>query len=196
MMRPAGQPVKWTYERESAEDLSSFHACHLQSVAMARPIDDVDRRLLALLREDARASLVQLGETLDLGHAAVHARIRRLRHDGYLKGFHAALDYDRLGFGLSAYIGLQVQQGTPLRARLAEALKAMPEVEEMAWVTGEFDAIVRVRARDTAHLQQVIFGITGQGDGQVRARTMVALSQPFAKPGIEFERVEPSAGAP
>jgi DNA-binding Lrp family transcriptional regulator len=156
---------------------------------MARPIDDLDRRLLALLREDARASLVQLGGALDLGHAAVHARMRRLRQDGYVTGFHAGIDHAKLGLGLSAYIGLQVQQGTPLRARLAEALRALPEVEEMAWVTGEFDAIVRVRARDTAHLQQVIFGITGQGDGQVRARTMVVLSEPFSKPGVEFERV-------
>jgi hypothetical protein len=65
----------------------------------------------------------------------------------------------------------------------------MAEVEEYSWVTGDFDVILKVRARDTVHLQQVLFRITRAGDGHVRARTMVILSQPFSKPGPEFEAV-------
>lgn len=157
--------------------------------ARARAVDELDRRLLALLREDGRASIVALGRALDLGHAAVHARVRRLQQLGLVRGFYARLDYARLGLGLSAFVGIQTQQASAARARLAEHLRDMPEVEALAWVTGEYDALVKVRARDTAHLQEVVFRMIQSGAGQMRTRTMVVLSEPFSKPGPEFERV-------
>ena len=157
-----------------------------------RALDALDRRLLALLRDDARASIVSLGRALGLGNAAVHERLRRLREYGYVAGFHARLDYARLGLGLGAYVMLQSQQTAATRSTLEESLHAMPEVEELTWVTGEFDAVVRVRARDTAHLQQVLFRIVDAGQRQLRARTLVVLTQPFAKPGPDFEAIAPS----
>ena len=112
--------------------------------AAERPLDALDRRLLALLRDDARASLVALGRALNLGNAAIHERLRRLRERGYLAGFHARLDYARLGLGLSAYVMLQTQQVSTARAVVDENLRRMPEVEELVWVTGEFDFGSRV----------------------------------------------------
>lgn len=145
--------------------------------------------MLALLRDDARATLASLARAVNLGQATVHERVRRLERDGLLKGYHARLDYARLDLGLSAFIGLQMQQSAPARARLSENLRRMPEVEELAWLTGDFDALVRIRARDTVHLQQVVFRLIQAGDGQMRTRTMVILSEPFAKPGPEFEAI-------
>jgi DNA-binding Lrp family transcriptional regulator len=157
--------------------------------AKPRPLDDIDREMLVLLRDDARISLTAIGRVLHLGAAAVHERVRRLQQVGYIEGFHTRLNYTQLDLGLAAFVGLQTQQSTPLRERLAEALRAMPEVEEFSWVTGDFDALLKVRARDTGHLQQVLFRVTRAGEGQVRARTMVILSQPFCKPGPDFEAV-------
>ena len=162
------------------------------SDAKPRPLDDIDREMLVLLRDDARISLTAMGRALHLGAAAVHERVRRLQQIGYIEGFHTRLNYSRLDLGLAAFVGLQTQQSTQLRERLAEALRAMPEIEEFSWVTGDFDVLLKVRARDTGHLQQVLFRITRAGEGQVRARTMVILSQPFCKPGPEFEAVTES----
>jgi DNA-binding Lrp family transcriptional regulator len=157
-----------------------------RSTRRIRALDELDLRLLALLRDDARISLVALGRALGLGTATVHERLRRLRARGYIAGYHARLDYARLGLGLSAYVMLQTQQVAAARATLDENLRRMPEVEELAWVTGEFDAVVRVRARDTAHLQDVLFRIADAGQRQVRARTLVVLSHPFWKPGPDL----------
>lgn len=157
----------------------------------ARPLDALDRQLLAALRDDARLPIVQLGRLLGLGHAAVHERVRRLQALGYLQGFHARLNYAALGLGLGAYLGLQTEQSESVRARLAQELRQMPEVEDLAWVTGEFDALVKVRARDTAHLQRVLFQIIQAGGGRLRSRTMVILSEPLWKPGPSFEEIAP-----
>jgi DNA-binding Lrp family transcriptional regulator len=161
-----------------------------------RPLDDLDRQILALLREDARLSLTAIGRELSLGVASVHDRLRRLQRGGYILGFFTRLNYAKLDLGLGAYVGLQTQQSTALRERLSERLLRMAEVEEFTWVTGEFDVLVRVRARDTTHLQQIIFRITQSGEGQIRARTMVILGQPMFKPGPEFEAIVASDREP
>lgn len=151
--------------------------------------DDLDRRILALLRDDGRLSLAALGRALNLSHPAVHERLRRLTRDGYVRGYHADLDYQRLGFGLTAYIGVQIQQAEAVRSRMADVLRQMPEVEMMAWLTGDFDVLLRVHTRDPAHLQDVVFRVINAGEGRVRSRTMVVMSVPFEKPGPEFEAI-------
>jgi DNA-binding Lrp family transcriptional regulator len=125
----------------------------------------------------------------------VHARLRRLEQEGYIRGYHAALDYARLGLGLSAFVGIQMPQAAAARRRLIEHLSQIPEVEELVWVTGEFDALLRIRARDTVHLQEAVFRTISAGGGQVRTRTMVVLSEPYWRPGPAFEAVAPEGAA-
>jgi DNA-binding Lrp family transcriptional regulator len=154
-----------------------------------RPLDDVDRELLARLRDDARASLVTLARQVHLAHASVHQRVKRLLGEGYVRGFHAQLDYAQLGLSLCAYIGIHAQQSAAFRARLVENLRHMPEIEELAWVTGDFDALAKVRARNPEHLQQVVFQLIQAGEPSMRTRTMIVLSEPLWKPGPAFESV-------
>lgn len=165
-----------------------------RNVSGERPLDDLDRQVLARLRDDGRASLVTLGRHLSLAHATVHQRVRRLMAEGYLRGVHARLDYARLGLSLCAYIGIHAQQSAAFRARFVENVRRMPEVEELSWVTGDFDAIVKVRARDPGHLQQVVFALIQAGEPTMRTRTMIVLSEPLWKPGPEFEAVAPPEG--
>ncbi len=150
--------------------------------------------MLAMLRDDARLSVAAIGRSLHLSHPAVHERLRRLTREGYIRGYHADIDYSRLGFGMTAYVGVQIQQAEATRSKMAEALERMPEVEMMAWLTGDFDVLLRVHIRDPEHLQDVVFRIIGAGEGRVRSRTMVVMSVPFEKPGPGFEWIaEPHA---
>ncbi|MDE3228578.1 MAG: Lrp/AsnC family transcriptional regulator [Chloroflexota bacterium] len=154
-------------------------------------LDEVDRELLAGLRDDARASLVTLARQVHLAHATVSQRVSRLLREGFVKGFYARLDYARLDLSLCAYIGIHAQQSAAFRERLVENLRHMPEVEELAWVTGDFDALVKVRARNPGHLQQVVFRLIQAGEPNMRTRTMIVLSEPLWKPGPAFEAVAP-----
>ena len=142
-----------------------------------------------MLRDDGRIAVAAIARALNLSHPAVHERLGRLTRAGYVRGYHADLDYARLGLGLTAYVGVQIQQAEATRSRMAEALRQMPEVETMAWLTGDFDVLLRVRVRDPAHLQDVVFRIINAGEGRVRSRTMVVMSVPFEKPGPGFELI-------
>ena len=137
-------------------------------------MDAIDRRILALLVDDGRRTLDDVGGHVGLSASAVKRRVDRLRAAGTLRGFTAVVDHDALGGATEALIELFFAPGVSLD-EVTETLGARPEVVEAWSVTGEADAIARVRTRDNADLERLIRDL--QRDGRVvRTRSQVVLS--------------------
>lgn len=118
------------------------------------PIDALDGRLLALLREEPRIGIAEAARRLAVARGTVQARLERLRERGILTGFGPEVDPAKLGYPILAFVFLEISQG-----RLTEAvdvLEHLPEVVEAHGVSGPRDLLVRIVARDTDHLQDVI----------------------------------------
>jgi DNA-binding Lrp family transcriptional regulator len=138
-------------------------------------VDDIDRKILALLVEDGRRTYDDVGRRVSLSAPAVKRRVDRLREDGALRGFTAVLDHASLGAATEALVELFYAPGT-LLDRVAETLRSHPEVVEAWSVTGDADAIARVRTRDNEDLERLIMDL--QRDGLVvRTRSQVVMSQ-------------------
>jgi Lrp/AsnC family transcriptional regulator, leucine-responsive regulatory protein len=138
-------------------------------------VDDPDRQILALLVEDGRRTYDDIGRRVSLSAPAVKRRVDRLRREGALRGFTAVIDHSAFGDHTEALVELFFAPGTLLE-RVAATLRAHPEVVEAWSVTGEADAIARVRTHDNAHLERVIMEL--QRDGLVeRTRSQVVLSR-------------------
>ena len=143
--------------------------------ATLRRVDDADRKILALLADDARRSYGDIGEQVALSAPAVKRRVDRLRAAGALRGFTTVVDHAALGEATEALVELFYAPGT-LLDEVAETLRAHPEVVEAWSVTGEPDAIARVRTRDNADLERLIMEL--QRDGHViRTRSQVVMSR-------------------
>ena len=127
-------------------------------------MDAIDRRILALLVDDGRRSYDDLGRQVSLSPSAAKRRVDRLRATGALRGFTAIVDHEALGAGTEALVELFYAPGTLLE-QVAESLRRRPEVVEAWSVTGDADAIARVRARDAADLERLIMDL--QRDGLV-----------------------------
>ena len=137
-------------------------------------MDAIDRKIVALLREDARRSFGDIGERVSLSAPAVKRRVDRLRASGAIRGFAAVVDHAALGSTTEALVELFYAPGTLLDA-VADTLRAHPEVVEAWSITGEADAIARVRTRDNADLERLIMEL--QRDGNVvRTRSQVVMS--------------------
>lgn len=137
-------------------------------------MDDLDRKILASLVEDGRRTLDDVGRDVGLSASAVKRRIDRLRATGTLRGFKAVVDHSVFGSVTEAFIELFFAPGVTLEA-VAAALARHPEVVEAWSITGDPDAIARVRTRDNADLERLIRDL--QRDGQVvRTRSQVVLS--------------------
>ena len=117
-------------------------------------IDDIDRAILAELHRDARASMTAIAEAVHISRAGAHARIRRLTEAGVITGYSVRTDPVQLGHHASAYVMLAIEQATwqDVQARL----RAIPEVEHMALVGGDFDVILLVRANDARDLRRIV----------------------------------------
>ena len=74
-----------------------------------RQIDDTDRKILEYLRENGRISMKDLSSAVFLTVPAVSARVEKLEKEGYIKGYHAVLDLEKLGYGIKAFIMITVE---------------------------------------------------------------------------------------
>jgi DNA-binding Lrp family transcriptional regulator len=137
-------------------------------------LDDIDRQILAILLDDARASLVDIGERVSLSAPAVKRRIDRLERDGAIRGYTAILDHAALGQTTEAFLEVFCEGDRSL-ATLRRTLADHPEVVGAYTVAGDPEAIVHVRASDIPHLERVIERIHSQPN-VVRTRTNVVLT--------------------
>ena len=119
-------------------------------------LDDTDRAMVALLREDGRLSVRSLAEQVHISRANAYTRLERLHRDGVIIGYAAQVDPDRLGLATAAYVSVSIQQGS--WREVLDALSELPGVERVALVGAEFDMLVQVRAHDNHELREVVLG--------------------------------------
>jgi len=118
-------------------------------------VDALDRRLIDLLRRDGRATFAELGDRVGLSASAVKRRVDRLVSTGVIRGFSTVIDPDVDGRDTEAYVELFCR-GTVAPAELTRILVEITDVVEAWTVTGTADAIVRIRARDIASLEEAL----------------------------------------
>lgn len=118
------------------------------------PLDTVDERLITALALFPRAGMVQLAREAGVARNTAQARLDRLLAAGVITGFGPEIDLRRLGYGVSAFVTIEIAQGRG--PSVDEHLAAMPEVVEAYMTTGSADLLCRVVARDNDHLGRLI----------------------------------------
>ena len=126
--------------------------------AGAAHLDSFDRRILAALMENARATNVEIAEKVGLSEAPCLRRIRRLEAGGVIKGYTARLDPEAIGLGFIAYVTLVLDYLTASTAeQFAERMREIPEIVSCYIVSGGYDAILHVAATDSAAYSDIVF---------------------------------------
>jgi DNA-binding Lrp family transcriptional regulator len=137
-------------------------------------IDDIDRTIVALLRQDARRSFKDIGNHVHLTAPAVKRRVDRLERDGVLLGYTAIVDPPAFGWHAEAFVDLYCDGRMPGDA-IKRALEREPGVVSAHTVAGEASALIHVRATDTKDLEAALERIRST-DGITRTVTEVVLS--------------------
>jgi len=137
-------------------------------------LDDVDTRILALLQEDCRTPLARLGEQVGLSAPAVLERIKKLEAAGVITGYHAVLDGRRIGFDVTAFIGVITSDPDSI-GDFERQVTRLGDVLECHHVTGAFTFLLKVKTLSTSTLERLISQIRSL-DGVSRTETLVVLS--------------------
>jgi Lrp/AsnC family leucine-responsive transcriptional regulator len=124
---------------------------------MKHHLDDTDFEILRLLQTDGRMTNVDLAKRVDLSPPSALQRVRILERDGYIKGYAAHLNPERLGFGVTvlAMISLSLHQDQPIET-FRKSILEIDEVVECLHVSGEFDFLVKILVPDIAAYERLI----------------------------------------
>ena len=140
-------------------------------------MDPIDAKILNLLQEDCSRSLAELGRAVGLSTSGVNERLKRLRARGDVRAYVALVNPQTLGYATCAFVQLAVAGEKNEQAFLAAAL-AMPEVQEIHHVSGEFPFLLKIWARNVRHLEDLLNNQLKGHAGVVRVQTSVVLSSP------------------
>lgn len=112
-------------------------------------MDEVDRKLLALLQQDATVAMAELAEQVGLSATPVWKRIQKLEQAGVIVGRVALLNPEQVGVGLIVFVAIEAHEHTPdWMGRFAAAMASMPEVMDAYRMAGEVDYMLRVAVTD------------------------------------------------
>jgi DNA-binding Lrp family transcriptional regulator len=143
---------------------------------MVTRLDDVDHRILDVLRRNGRISMRELAQTVHISRANAYARVERLQSTGVIRGFRADIDPVLSGLGTSAIVTLNVRQADWRSVR--QKLCTLRGIAHIALVGGEFDVVLLVRARDNADLRHLVLDQIQDMPGVESTRTLLVFEEP------------------
>ena len=138
-------------------------------------MDDIDRDIIAHLTRHGRASFREVGAAVSLSASATKRRVDRLVDDGVIEGFAAQVDPHALGWTTDVFVSIFASGNIP-PGRIRAAVATVPEVHAAYTVTGDADALLHVRVRDTRHLEEVLEAIRRE-PFVAQTRSLVVLSR-------------------
>jgi Lrp/AsnC family transcriptional regulator for asnA, asnC and gidA len=139
---------------------------------MAKSIDGLDKNILSLIQDDARASFAEIAKKLGVSEGTVHIRVKKLSEKGVIQGFYTIISPEKLDKGLMAFIAMKAN--APEYPHIVSELIKMPEIYEIHEVTGEFYSILKVRTKDKDTLADILNKI-GAIKGVLSTHTMIVL---------------------
>ena len=119
--------------------------------------DATDLAILKLLAADATRSAAEIGRELQMTQPAIWRRIKRLTDAGIIAGLRISVDQTALGFGVTVFLGIRLAaKGRTSFEEFERAVTAIPEVQTVQHVLGQFDYRLRIHARDIADFERIL----------------------------------------
>lgn len=139
-------------------------------------IDNTDLQILALLAEDAKMPYTEIAKKVYVSGGTVHVRMRKLEDMGIVQGATLKIDYSKLGYDITAFLGIYLQKSS-FFDKVATELENIPEVVSLHYTTGPYSMFVHIYCKDTQHLREVLHDKIQKIDGVERTESIISLEQ-------------------
>lgn len=136
-------------------------------------MDDIDKKIIKVLEDDARTSLRKISELVDVSLGTVSNRVKRMEKNGIIRGYSVILDPDKIGWELNVVIGLRIQKGRLIE--IQERIAKDSRVHGVYDVTGDFDSMVIAKAKNRKDLDDLSKNVLSI-DGVERSITHLVLN--------------------
>lgn len=139
-------------------------------------IDNTDLKILEILRDDAKKPYTEVARRVNVSQGTVHVRMTKLEEAGIVEKTTLKLNYARLGYDITAFIGIFLEKSA-LYDKVVAKLKEIQEITSIHYTTGNYSMFVKIHCRDTNHLKEVLHDKMQQVDGIERTETMISLEE-------------------
>ncbi|GAB4304051.1 MAG: leucine-responsive transcriptional regulator Lrp [Myxococcota bacterium] len=141
-------------------------------------IDALDKKILKILQEKGRITNAELARANNLAPSSMLERIKRLEEQGFIKGYRATLSAQKLGYNIQALISINLVKHRPESVdKFESAVRGIPEVKACYHLTGRFDYLLHILARDIEHLRELLTNKVLLSHGVDKAETFLILSE-------------------
>lgn len=141
-------------------------------------VDALDRKILDVLQADGRASNVDISARVHLSAPQCFRRVRSLEERGVIRGYRANVRPEALGLGVMAYVSLNIDGGQFGRVRdIESSIRDFPQILECHTVSGDYDYLLKVVARDLKSLSQFLTDQLMQVPGVDDVRSMICMEE-------------------
>jgi DNA-binding Lrp family transcriptional regulator len=147
--------------------------------AATRPrLDELDRRLLLELQDNARVSSAELARRFDLSGPGLQKRLRRLEQQGVIRRYATLVSREAVGLDLLCFVHVMLAHHRPNSLKqFPDRVRRLPEVLECHYLTGEVDYLLKVVVANHDHLERFLFEKLMKVDGVDRIRTSIVLKE-------------------
>ena len=140
-------------------------------------LDQIDRKVLEILQNNAKITNAQLSKEIGLSPAPTLERVKKLEQAGIIKSYHAQLDADKVGLGVSTFVQISlVGHRKSVTESFVEKIHAIPEVIECHHITGTGDFLLKVISKDISTYQKLMLEKINEIEEVSNTQTMVILS--------------------
>lgn len=139
-------------------------------------LDNLDRKILSILSQNARLPFKDVAVECGVSRAAIHQRVQRLTEDGIVTGSGFNVNPKSLGYTTCTYVGITLERGSMYKS-VVERLVHIPEVVECHFTTGQYTILLKLYAKDNEQLMDLLNNQLQSIPGVVTTETLISLEQ-------------------
>ncbi len=143
-------------------------------------IDKLDKKILEIISTNARLPFKDVAAECGVSRAAIHQRVQRLIDMGVIVGSGYHIDPSSLGYNTCTYVGITLERGS-MYQRVCDEFAKIPEIVECHFTTGPYTMLVKLYARDNAHLMELLNTRMQEIPGVIATETLISLKQSIKK---------------
>ena len=143
-------------------------------------IDNLDKKILGILSQNARIPFKDVAAECGVSRAAIHQRVQHLIEGGIITGSGFDVNPKSLGYSTCTYVGITLERGSMYKKVVAEFEK-IPEIVECHFTTGPYTMLIKLYARDNAHLMELLNDCLQEIPGVIATETLISLRQSIRK---------------
>lgn len=139
-------------------------------------IDNIDLQILNILNHNAKKPYTEVAKKVFVSGGTVHVRMKKMEDMGLVKGSTLELDFTKMGYDISAFIGIYLEKSA-LYDKVIAQLKEIMEITNLHYTTGNYSIFAKLYCKDTKHLKDILYDKIQKIQGISRTDTMISLEE-------------------